>query len=113
MHRLALPILAALASLLALPPAAALADAPADAPTAASSSAPLLTLRGGADPRIQRGIDLAYNLHFEAAEAYFDSLTAVEPDNPAGHFFSAMVATAKDTTPIAQSPTPSRLMSPP
>ncbi len=49
------------------------------------------TLRGQ-DERIQRGIDLIYNLHFDEADAHFDHIIAAAPDNPLGYFFSAMVA---------------------
>ena len=42
------------------------------------------------DPRIQRGIDLIYNLRFKAADRYFGDLIAADPENPVGHFFLAM-----------------------
>ncbi len=50
-----------------------------------------LTMRGAADPRIQQGIDLIYQLHFLAAENYFENIIAENPANPTGHFFLAMV----------------------
>ncbi|MFT5377139.1 MAG: hypothetical protein ACI906_003977, partial [Candidatus Latescibacterota bacterium] len=49
------------------------------------------TLRGF-DARIQRGIDLIYNLHFDEADAHFAAITKADPENPLGYFFSAMVA---------------------
>jgi len=45
----------------------------------------------GFDQRIQDGIDLIYNLRFEAADEHFERIIAVEPENPVGHFFLAMV----------------------
>ena len=42
------------------------------------------------DPRIQRGIDLIYNLRFKAADRYFGDLIVADPENPVGHFFLAM-----------------------
>lgn len=53
-------------------------------------SAPL-TMRGGADPRIEHGIDLIYRLRFTQADRYFEQMIEADPDNPAGHFFLAMV----------------------
>jgi tetratricopeptide (TPR) repeat protein len=50
-----------------------------------------LTMRGGADPRIQLGIDLIYQLRFAAADEHFTELIAAAPADPAGHFFLAMV----------------------
>ena len=50
-----------------------------------------LTLRGGADPRIQQGIDLIYQLRFAEADLYFETIIAEDPANPTGHFFLAMV----------------------
>lgn len=50
-----------------------------------------LTMRGDADPRIEHGIDLIYRLRFSEADAYFQNMIAADPDNPAGHFFLAMV----------------------
>ncbi len=44
------------------------------------------------DERIQHGIDLIYNLHFDEADAHFAHIIAAAPDNPLGYFFSAMVA---------------------
>ncbi|MFT5088758.1 MAG: hypothetical protein ACI8PG_003123 [Planctomycetota bacterium] len=49
------------------------------------------TLRGF-DARIQRGIDLIYNLHFDEADAHFAAIIKADPENPLGYFFSAMVA---------------------
>ena len=46
----------------------------------------------GFDARIQRGIDLTYNLRFEEAERHFQTIVAAEPDNPLGYFFRAMVS---------------------
>jgi hypothetical protein len=46
----------------------------------------------GFDARIQQGIDLIYNLHFDAADAHFAAITTAEPNNPLGYFFIAMVA---------------------
>lgn len=43
------------------------------------------------DQRVQDGIDLIYELRFEAADAHFADFVAAEPDNPLGHFFYAMV----------------------
>ena len=39
----------------------------------------------------KRGIDLVYNLEFEAAEEEFHTLIRMNPGHPAGHFFLAMV----------------------
>ncbi len=52
---------------------------------------PTLTMRVY-DERVQRGVDLIYNLRFEEADRYFDDLVASYPDNPLGYFFRAMVA---------------------
>ena len=49
------------------------------------------TMRGF-DARIQRGIDLIYNLRFAEAERHFQAIVAAEPDNPLGYFFRAMVS---------------------
>ena len=49
------------------------------------------TMRGF-DARIQRGIDLIYNLRFEEAERHFQDIVTAEPDNPLGYFFRAMVS---------------------
>ena len=46
----------------------------------------------GFDARIQRGIDLIYNLRFAEAERHFQAIVAAEPDNPLGYFFRAMVS---------------------
>ena len=43
------------------------------------------------DSIVTRGIDHVYNLDFEIAESTFDSLIALQPNHPAGHFLSAMV----------------------
>lgn len=48
------------------------------------------TMRGY-DPRIQRGIDLIYNLHYDEAEAFFTGVIEADPDNPLGYFFRSMV----------------------
>ena len=48
------------------------------------------TMRGY-DPRIQRGIDLIYDLHYDEAEAFFTEVIRADPDNPLGYFFRAMV----------------------
>jgi tetratricopeptide (TPR) repeat protein len=45
----------------------------------------------GFDQRIQDGIDLIYNLRFEAADGHFERIIAAEPENPVGYFFLAMV----------------------
>jgi tetratricopeptide (TPR) repeat protein len=58
---------------------------------AAGDDAPL-TMRGGADPRIQQGIDLIYQLHLDDADAYFARIIEAEPANLTGYFFRAMVA---------------------
>lgn len=50
-----------------------------------------LTLRGGADARIQHGIDLIYELRLDEAAVYFEQIIEADPDNPLGHFFRAMV----------------------
>ena len=68
------------AALLLFPPGAAPAEPP-----------PTLTVRVY-DERVQRGVDLIYNLRFEEADRYFDGLVASYPDNPLGYFFRAMVA---------------------
>ena len=68
------------AALLLSPPGAAPAEPP-----------PTLTMRVY-DERVQRGVDLIYNLRFEEADRYFDELVASYPDNPLGYFFRAMVA---------------------
>ena len=44
------------------------------------------------DERIQRGIDLIYNLHFDEADAHFADIISADPDNPFGYFFGAMVS---------------------
>ena len=49
------------------------------------------TIRGF-DARIQRGIDLIYNLRFAEAERHFQDIVEAEPDNPLGYFFRAMVS---------------------
>ncbi len=49
------------------------------------------TIRGF-DQRIQDGIDLIYSLRFAEADQHFERIVAVEPDNPVGHFFLAMIA---------------------
>ena len=49
------------------------------------------TMRGF-DARIQRGIDLIYNLRFEEAECHFQAIVEAEPDNPLGYFFRAMIS---------------------
>ena len=49
------------------------------------------TMRGF-DVRIQRGIDLIYNLRFEEAERHFQAIVEAEPDNPLGYFFRAMIS---------------------
>ena len=46
----------------------------------------------GFDVRIQRGIDLIYNLRFAEAERHFQAIVEAEPDNPLGYFFRAMVS---------------------
>lgn len=71
--------------------AAVLAAAAAQGAEPAAARPPLLTMRGGADPRIQQGIDLIYNLRFDEADRYFAGIIAADPDNPVGHFFLAMV----------------------
>jgi hypothetical protein len=48
------------------------------------------TMRGF-DPRLQHGIDLIYNLHYDEAEAFFQNIIQADPDNPLGYFFRAMV----------------------
>ena len=48
------------------------------------------TMRGF-DPRIQRNVDLIYNLRFAEAERQFKAVIEAEPDNPLGYFFLAMV----------------------
>ena len=45
----------------------------------------------GFDPRVQRGIDLIYNLRFEEAERHFEAVIEAAPNNPLGYFFRAMV----------------------
>ena len=59
--------------------------------SATGSELPALTLRGGADARIQAGIDLIYQLHLDEAESYFEQIIEADPDNPLGYFFRAMV----------------------
>jgi len=48
------------------------------------------TMRGF-DPRVQRGIDLIYNLRFDEAERHFEAVIEAAPNNPLGYFFRAMV----------------------
>ncbi len=43
------------------------------------------------DARIQHGIDLIYNLHFDEADAHFAAIREAVPQNPLGYFFAAMV----------------------
>lgn len=44
-----------------------------------------------AEARIQQGIEYVYNLEFEKAEKQFREIIQSQPQNPAGHFFLAMV----------------------
>jgi tetratricopeptide (TPR) repeat protein len=43
------------------------------------------------DAVARRGIDHVYNLEFESAEKEFHQLVALQPANPAGHFFLSMI----------------------
>jgi tetratricopeptide (TPR) repeat protein len=43
------------------------------------------------DLRVKNGIDQIYNLEFESADKEFQQLIRERPDDPAGHFFLAMV----------------------
>ena len=70
---------------------AALLLFPPEAAPAGQPGPPTLTMRVY-DERVQRGVDLIYNLRFEEADRYFDDLVASYPDNPLGYFFRAMVA---------------------
>jgi len=38
---------------------------------------------------VQTGLDFSYVENFDSARCYFDSITALYPDNPAGYFFNA------------------------
>ena len=58
--------------------------------TAASAETRPLTMRAY-DQRVQDGIDLIYQLRFEAADEHFATFIAADPGNPLGHFFHAMV----------------------
>jgi tetratricopeptide (TPR) repeat protein len=42
------------------------------------------------DERIQRGIDLIYNLEFGKADQEFDAVIGLRPSHPVGYFFRAM-----------------------
>ncbi len=42
------------------------------------------------DPKVQRGIELLYNLEFEGAEREFADIVRLRPDHPVGYFFRAM-----------------------
>jgi tetratricopeptide (TPR) repeat protein len=46
---------------------------------------------GEMDQQIRRGINLIYNMEFDAAERTFDSVIAHDPSHPAGYFYSASV----------------------
>ena len=46
---------------------------------------------GVMDQQIRRGIDLVYNMEFQAADRIFDSVVTDNPEHPAGHFYKAMV----------------------
>lgn len=46
---------------------------------------------GEMDLQIRRGINLIYNMEFDAAERTFDSVITSNPDHPAGYFYSASV----------------------
>ncbi len=69
----------------------ALALAPPTVATAADPADSTAYSMQRCDERLQRGIDLIYNLEFAAADRYFQEVIAAEPRNPAGHFFLAMV----------------------
>ena len=43
------------------------------------------------ETKIQQGIEYVYNLEFEKAEKQFREIIQAQPQNPAGHFFLAMV----------------------
>ncbi|MBI5472081.1 MAG: tetratricopeptide repeat protein [Ignavibacteriae bacterium] len=47
--------------------------------------------KSDAEARIKRGIDFVYNLEFENADKAFNEIIQEQPNNPAGHFFLAMV----------------------
>lgn len=44
-----------------------------------------------ADERIQKGIDHIYHLRFDSAQSEFREVIKLEPPNPAGYFFDAIV----------------------
>ena len=67
---------------------------PPEAAPAGQPGPPTLTMRVY-DERVQRGVDLIYNLRFEEADRYFDDLVASYPDNPLGYFFRAMGALSR------------------
>jgi tetratricopeptide (TPR) repeat protein len=46
---------------------------------------------GEFETRVQKGILHIYNLEFEKADSEFTALIRIRPENPAGHFFLAMV----------------------
>ncbi|HEY3876219.1 MAG TPA: hypothetical protein VGM92_12140, partial [Candidatus Kapabacteria bacterium] len=46
---------------------------------------------GQMDQQIHRGMDLMYNMQFEAADAAFDSVIGEYPSHPAGYFYRATV----------------------
>jgi hypothetical protein len=54
-------------------------------------SAQWILQAGQMDVKIRRGIDLVYNMEFDAAERTFDSVTSENPEHPAGYFYKAMV----------------------
>jgi tetratricopeptide (TPR) repeat protein len=43
------------------------------------------------ETKIKKGIEYVYNLEFENADKQFKELIVAQPENPAGHFFLAMV----------------------
>lgn len=46
---------------------------------------------GEMDRQVRRGIDLIYNMDYDAADRTFDTVMRVNPEHPAGYFYSAMV----------------------
>lgn len=43
------------------------------------------------DDQIHRGIELTYNMQYDAADRTFDSIVAEQPEHPSGYFYKAMV----------------------
>ncbi len=58
---------------------------------ATSARAQWILQSGEMDQQVHRGIELIYNMQFEAADAIFDSVIGEYPSHPAGYFYRATV----------------------